>query len=210
MSGQTPILGLTIPDINDLIPAWPGIAAQGLADLENSLIIDLKTAAEPHDVYPIGMSMFGLTTSGATEGGWPSGSGMVISWRRPLADITFQLKVSQGVDRGPNVFARTGGSFGWSPWSVSASRELPVAVAVGSVTFNDLVFDTMVEMTVALPEGVFTSKPTVMLTNQTTAPAAYMTAISAASATSFSLRANRRQAGTGSVTVNWQATQPGV
>lgn len=211
MSGRTPKLDLTVPDVNDYIAAWPEIAEQGFLDLENSLIIDARVAADAHDAYPIGMSLFGLTSSGATDGGWPTGSGMVISWRRPLGDQTFQFKVSQGVARGPNVYARSGASGGWSPWSVAASRELPVAVASGSVTLSDVASGATVEQEVAFPSAVFTAAPVVTLTPQANYPEAWAIALSAApTATSLKFRAKRLGEGSGSVVVYWQASQPGV
>jgi hypothetical protein len=41
----TPILGLTVPDPNgeDDVGEWPTIAAQGLVDLENTLILNLDS-----------------------------------------------------------------------------------------------------------------------------------------------------------------------
>lgn len=209
MSGTTPKLGLTIPDINDEIPAWPGIAAQGLLDLEDLLIIDAKTAAEPADSYPIGQSMFNITTNFADSGGWPSGSGMVISFRRQLADITFQMKVSQGVARAPDVFIRTGGpSYGWSPWAKAGSRDLPWAVASGTVLVSDVTQGTNKSATVSLPSGAFSANPTVTLTPQVSNPAAFGVCLSAApSKTSFQLTVARLISGTASIVVHWHAIQ---
>lgn len=207
MSTRTPKMDLTVPDVNDYIAAWPQIAEQGFLDLENSLIIDYHVAADGHDTYPVGMSMFTVTTSSATSGGWPEGSGMVISFRRIQQDITFQLKVSQGVDRSPNVWARTGSSSGWSPWGVVTSRDTGITVA-GEVRVENLEYDVSLETHVVYPTGFFSETPNVSLTIQSAYPAGYMVSVSSKSANAFNFRVNRvRESAASAVVILWSATQ---
>lgn len=204
MSGTTPIMGWTIPTSVDEIAGAPGVIADGLKDIENSMILDAdsKTPADLSTTYPKGMSIMS-----ASAGSWPGGAtGGLVSFRRVgLTDVTYQLYMSGGGLSNPYVWFRAGSTNGWSPWVPVTSTGTPSAVATGQVTIAGAA--GVRSAIVMLPASRFTAMPRIQISNNATSRPDVQTgcSIDNASATQFTVYVNRTDANAASV--NWTATQ---
>lgn len=134
----TPTRKVPYPLPGDPINTYPTVA-KALADLMDAEVLYLssKPAADPPSTYPVGTSVLTLTTSGATNGGWPGSlsasvlsiirydsSGISIGtqlWSRSAATADLRVRSASG-----NV---------WGPW-------ITLAYDPGWTTFTSTVTGT--------------------------------------------------------------------
>lgn len=204
MTGTTPVFGWTIPVDSDQIAAGPADIAQGLKDIENTLIItqDSKAGTDDPTTWPKGVSIMGMT--GAAPG-WPSGNGTIMTVHRPSDARTYQLFFS-GNTVPPTIMVRSGASTGWNSWRQIVSDGTPIAMASGQVTGSPPSGGGTVNINVNFPAGRFSGAPRVAVwINNSTKPeecACSVTSVTASGCTIVLHRTNNTD-----TSVGWQAIQ---
>lgn len=119
MTGNIPQVGWTNLDDSDEIPNWPTILTQGLTDIYNSFYLPPnKSASDDPTTYPRGFSMMALDANSASSGGWPGGSGTVVSFHRIGFNDSYTVQMYFAMTGAtPDVFLRGGTlSAGWNAW----------------------------------------------------------------------------------------------
>lgn len=210
---KTPLLGLTIPnpDGSDDPGQWPGIAGQGLIDLENTLNIstDSKSSADTSASWPRGLSVMGVTPNGASSGNWPVSIGGLVFTARRASDATlYQLFFSGanvGLSTPVSIHVRLGTGAGWSPWRQIISPGTPTAVATGLVTGAAPAAGGTVAMNVAFPAGRFAFTPRVTVSALSTLPNQLSVAVAGVSATGCTIYMYRQN--DTATSISWVAVQ---
>lgn len=210
---KTPLLGLTIPnpDGSDDAGQWPGISGQGLIDLENTLDLatDSKSSSDLTNAWPKGMSVMGVTPTGASSGNWPvSTGGLVLTARRPSDATIYQLFFSGsnvGLSVPVSIQVRLGTGAGWSSWRQIISPGTPTAVATGQVTGTAPAAGGTVAMNVTFPAGRFTAAPKVTVSVQSSLPSQVSCGYGGVSATGCTIYMYRQNDTT--TTISWVAVQ---
>jgi len=174
MATTTSVFGWPIPQGSDGINKIADIVSSGLKAIENQSYIasNSKSVADDYSSYPLGASVMGLNSAGATNGGWPQASygGTVLTMRRGASgDASAQMYLTNSTTGAFYIFARNGNTNGWSDWYVVTGPGTPQAMASGQVTFSPN--GSVKSAVVMFPSGRFDSAPRVVTSsNQTTRP----------------------------------------
>lgn len=175
MSSTTPLLGITIPEDTDIIAELAAILAQGFTDVENTLMLaeNSRVRTDPVTAWPRGMSLMGVTSTGASEGNWPDTGGLILNLRRYSSALTHQIYFAGSIASQSRVWIRTGSTDGWSAWRLIANAAMPIAEATGQVTLTTANGNGagLRAVNIQFPSGRFSNPPRVMVSlNQTSRP----------------------------------------
>jgi hypothetical protein len=150
------------------------------AAVENVMIVatDSKSVADAYSTYPIGVSLMGLTQTGATNGAWPElFSSYVVTMRRLGGDAAAQFHITnRGGSGTPSFRVRNGNGNGWTDWLLVAGNGQTKASASGVYTFNNA--NSPRTATVAFPANTFSTAPNVVVSTHDRSVVAGVTGIS--------------------------------
>lgn len=206
MPGTTPILTLPYPLGDDPIFTSDDTIRAAITGIEGSIVLgsDTRTADELPERYPKCASVMQLSSSGASDGGWPYGSGAIFTVRRASGDVAWQIYFSGSIEGGPNARLRIGGSSGWGGWERILAAGLAKAEAAGTVTATTTDTEQHSSVPVLFPGGRFSSPPDVLLSlKDTTATGEFWGQVENITADGFTAHFYRSTAG--AIRATWYA-----
>lgn len=202
----TPKLGLHVPleDGSTDLAYWCAIAYQMGLDVDGSFFLgtDIHKNADLGSAYPYGFTLMAV----ATDNGWPTANGTVLTMRRGDGAVIVQFFFAGGSS--PAAYFRQGNTAGWnSGWLVVTGPASPSAMATGQITLVPPAGGGTVVGTVLFPAGRFTSPPRVALSAVTGTPGNVRVSLNATPTASQVQVALDRTDGAFGTSIQWTATQ---